>query len=209
MNTIGTFLEKARSEKNVSLEKLEQTTKIKKQFIEAIEKEKWENLPEYPVVLGFVKNITGSLDVSTDTALALLRRDYPPKKLKVTPSPDVEKKFTWSPKLTFMIGIGLFLLTLLGYLGFTYFRFISPPKLLITKPVEEEIVLSSELKVVGTTDTDAKIEVNNQPILVDLNGNFEGSIEISEETDEIVIVATSRSGKETKINRKIVNETKN
>ncbi|MBL7036375.1 helix-turn-helix domain-containing protein [Candidatus Microgenomates bacterium] len=207
MNTIGTFLSSARREKGVSLEQLELTTKIKKQFLEAIEKENWESLPEYPVILGFVSNIAGSLDVPVDTALALLRRDYPPKKLKVTPSPDVEKKFVWSPKLTFAIGVGLFLLTLLGYLGFQYTRFMNPPKLFISKPTEEEIVLSTKLKVSGITDTDAKIEVNNQPILVDSSGNFEGTVEISEDAGEITFVATSRSGKETKINRKIVNET--
>lgn len=209
MNTIGTFLNKARLQKKISLSKLESVTKIKKQFIKAIEKEDWNNLPEYPVILGFVRNIAGSLDVSADTSLALLRRDYPPRKLKVTPSPDVEKKFTWSPKLTFVIGIGLFLLTLLGYLGFSYSRFMSPPILIVQKPAEEEIVLSTLLKVTGITDTDAKIEVNIQPILVDADGNFTGEIEISEYLGEIVIVATSRSGKETVINRKIINETKN
>jgi len=209
MNTIGTFLNKARLQKKISLSKLESVTKIKKQFIEAIEKEDWKNLPEYPVILGFVRNIAGSLNVSVDTSLALLRRDYPPKKLKVTPSPDVEKKFTWSPKLTFMVGIGLFLLTLLGYLGFSYSRFISPPILMVQKPAEEEVVLSTVLKVMGTTDTDAKIEVNNQPVLVDADGNFEGVVEISEDLGEIIIIATSRSGKETVINRKIINETKN
>lgn len=208
MNTIGTFLNKARKEKQISLEKLESITKIKKEFINSIEKEDWEALPEYPVILGFVRNISASLDVSTNTSLALLRRDYPPKDLKVTPSPDVEKKFVWSPKLTFMVGVGLFLLVLLSYLGFTYLRFIKPPQLLVQKPKEEEIVLSKKVLISGKTNTDVKVEVNNQPVIVDSDGNFKGEVEISESTDEIIIVATSRSGKQTTINRKIVNETK-
>lgn len=206
MITIGTFLNVARKEKNITFEKLESVTKIKRSFIKAMENEDWDNLPDYSVVLGFVRNISGSLDVSVNTALALLRRDYPPKTLKVTPSQDVEKKFSWSPKLTFFVGVGLFLIVLLGYLGFQYAGFVGSPQLVVNKPKEEEIVLSSNVLVEGTTETDAKVEVNNQPILVDADGNFKGNVEILKDTEEIIIKAISRSGKETVINRKIVVE---
>ena len=206
MNTIGTFLNKARKKKGLSLEKLESATKIKKNFLKAIEREEWEKLPEYPTVLGFVRNIAESLDISGLTALALLRRDYPPKDLKISPTPDVEKKFSWTPKLTFLLGIGVFLIILLGYLGIQYLNFMSPPKLIIQEPEKEEIILSKKVQVKGTTDTDSKVEVNNQPIIVDSDGNFEGEVEISKDTKEIIFVATSRSGKVTTINRKILNE---
>lgn len=203
MNTIGTVLGNARRERSVSLEQLESITKIKRNFIEAIEKEDWEELPEYPVVLGFVRNIAGSLDVSVESALALLRRDYPPKVLKVTPNPDVEKKFSWSPRLTFLLGISSFLLILLGYLGFQYMQFKSPPKLVINKPKEGEVVLSNKVLVEGLTETDANIEINNQPLIVDSDGNFKGEIEVSKDTKELIIKAIARSGKETVVNRKI------
>jgi len=203
MNTIGTFLKSAREKKDVGLGKLEAATKIKKVFIRAIEEEDWEKLPEYPVVQGFVRNIADNLGVSTNNALALLRRDYPPKALKISPNPDVEKKFTWSPKFTFAIAISSFLLILLGYLVWQYKNFSSAPKLIIEKPKENEVLISTKVQVEGITNTDSKIEVDNQPILVDQDGNFKGEVEIDKNTTKIIFRAISRTGKETVIEREI------
>ena len=64
MKTIGRALKEARTQKRLSLSKLESQTKIKKNFIQAIENEDWESLPEFPVVVGFVKSIAGALKIS-------------------------------------------------------------------------------------------------------------------------------------------------
>lgn len=203
MKTIGQVLKGARLEKRVTFEKLEFETKIKKNFIEAIEEEDWDKLPSYSVVLGFVRNLAETLGISVEFALALLRRDYPPKKVKVSPSPDIENKVVWSPRLTFFLGIGVFLVVILGYLGFQYSRFVSPPDLEVDRPKEEETLLSKSIVVSGRTDTDANVTVNNQPVIVDQEGNFETTVEVTENTDKLVIKAVSRSGKETTVERKI------
>jgi cytoskeletal protein RodZ len=57
MNSIGKILKNARIKKKLSLSSLSDKTKIKRDFLDAIEKEEWEKLPEFPVVLGFVKSI--------------------------------------------------------------------------------------------------------------------------------------------------------
>ena len=69
MKTIGTFLKESRLKKRYSLIKVENATRIKKEFIEAVEDGNWKALPEFPVVVGFVKNIAQFLDLgerSTD-----------------------------------------------------------------------------------------------------------------------------------------------
>jgi cytoskeletal protein RodZ len=114
MKTIGVLLKEARTKKRYSRARLEKGTKIKKEFIEALEKEKWEELPELPVVQGFVKNIAQFLKIDDKRAAALLRRDYPPKTLSINPKPDVSEKFTWSPKLTFIAGAIVISLAILG-----------------------------------------------------------------------------------------------
>ena len=57
MLSIGELLKQGRLKKKISLVKLEEKTKIKKEFISAIEREEWANLPDYPTVLGFVKTL--------------------------------------------------------------------------------------------------------------------------------------------------------
>ncbi len=204
MRTIGEIIKQARIEKKISLAKLEKETKIKKSFIEAMEKGDWKNLPELPVITGFVKNIAGALKINKKQMVALLRRDYPPKRLSINPKPDVSDKFTWSPKLTFLIGSLVVFFTILTYLGFQYKSFIALPSLEIETPQENQVVTKSVLIVSGLTDTEATIKVNNQPVLVDENGKFSAEIEVFERTEEIVIRALSRSGKESVIRRTII-----
>jgi cytoskeletal protein RodZ len=203
MKTIGEYLKEARVKKRFSQEKIAKETKIKEDFISSIEKEDWESLPEFPVVVGFVKGIAKFLKVDERQAVALLRRDYPPKVLPVNPKPDVSRTFTWTPRLTFILGITIVALVILGYLGFQYSNFVRPPKLFVERPLEGEVVKEEKLTVFGRTDPDVTVKVNNQPVLVEDNGTFETEIEIFEGTEEIVIKAVSRSGKETTVQRKI------
>lgn len=206
MKTIGIFIKEARIKKRFSQEKIAEETKIKKEFVASIEKENWEALPEYPVVTGFVKQISKYLKLDERQAVAFLRRDYPPRVLPVNPKPDVAKKFVWSPKLTFIIGIALIAIAVLGYLAFQYSNFISPPKLIVYEPKEEQVIKQNKLIVSGKTDQDVTMKINNQPILVEEDGSYKAEIEIFEGTEEIVVKAISRSGKETVIRRKIYPE---
>lgn len=208
MKTIGGAIKEARTRKKYSLSKLENVTKIKKDFIGALEKEDWGSLPEFPVLNGFVKSIAGALGAGEKSLLALLRRDYPPKALSINPKPDVSDKFVWSPKLTFAVGVGIIMVLVTGYLGIQYKKFISPPTLNVLTPEEEQVVKERRVKVTGKTDGDAIVKINNQPVLLDSEGNFEAEIEIFEGTSEIVVKAQSRAGKETIVRRKIIPELK-
>ena len=203
MKQVGQLLKDGRVSKGYSLSDLEAETKIRKSFLEAIEASEWDKLPEFPVVSGFIKNIASSLDIDRNQAVALLRRDYPPKNVSVNPKPDVSDKFTWSPRITFLAGVLIIAVLLLGYLGFQYIKFISPPDLVVERPKEEERVTESNLTVEGRTSASSRLEVNNQPVLVEDDGKFKTEIEVFEGTTEIVVKAISRSGKETIVHRPI------
>src|SRR3989339_313378 len=166
MKTVGDILKLARLKKRYSLKNVEGETKIKKEFIEAIENGNWTVLPDFPVVSGFVKNLASYLEVDVKTAYAILKRDYPPQKLSINPKPDVGGKFTWTPKYTFLVGILIVVLTLLGYLGFQFVKFNSPPTLEVAKPQNNFITTSNKTDVSGKTDSDATVKINNQLVLV-------------------------------------------
>ena len=96
-----------------------------------------------------------------------------------------------------------------GYVGFQYYKFTSPPSLEVYKPIEGEIVKGRRLVVTGQTNPQVVLKVNNQPVLVSEDGDFKTEIEIFEGTEEVIIKAISRSGKETVIQRKIVTKLEN
>lgn len=203
MKTIGQILKDARVAKEYSLIHLEGMTKIKSGFINSIEDEKWGALPPFPTVLGFVKNLSTALSVDPKMAVAVLKRDYPPQKMKISPKPDVDSKFVWSPKLTFAAGISLVFLVLFGYLLFQYIHFISPPHLTLDSPKEDQVVTGGSVTVFGSTDSDAKITVNDQPVGISSDGKFSVNLDVIKDTKEIVVTASSRSGKVNTISRRI------
>ena len=204
MKTIGELLKEKRVKKRHSQARLEKITKIRKSYIDAIEKENWNRLPERPVVAGFVKNIAQALNVDQRQTSALFRRDYPPRSLRVNPKPDVLTKFVWSPRLTFLVGVLLVVFGIFAYLIAQYISFIRPPSLEVITPTENEIVNMRVIEVAGFTDADASVVINNQPVIVKEDGKFVAEIEIFEGTEVVVIKAKSRSGKETLVRRKII-----
>ena len=208
MKSIGQVIKETRIRKKISLSHLSSVTKIKEEFLASVEQGQWNLLPEYPVVVGFVKNISVALSLNPKSSVALLRRDYPPKELKINPKPDVAKEFIWSPKLTFLVGIVIVVLGVFGYLIFQYINFISPPELNVDVPTMGQTVNTKNLTVSGKTDPEATVVVNNQPILLDENGHFSTEIEVFDGTKEVTVIAKSRSGKETAITRKIEVELK-
>jgi cytoskeletal protein RodZ len=203
MKTIGQILKEARVKKRYSLGKMEEATKIKADFIGNIEKGNYQGLPAFSTTLGFVKSIAKTLGVEESMAVAIFKRDYPPKVQAIVPKPDVGKKFVWGPKLTFTIGVWLIIALVLGYLIVQYVKFLSPPSLEVIAPKENEVVSSLTLNVSGKTNSDAKVIINNQPAIVDDNGSFSTTLDVNSETKEINVVATSRSGKVTQIKRNI------
>lgn len=204
MKTIGELIKSARVRKKYSIKSLGETTRIKGDFISAIETGDWANLPNFSTTLGFIKSIAGNLGIQEKTAVAFFKRDYLPKKQNLNPKPDITQKFVWSPKLSFTLGISFIILVVLGYLVLQYLRFISAPKLTIQTPIENTAIEGRYIVVSGKTDTDAKVVVNNQPVLVDSDGKFVVGLEVSPETKEIIITATSRSGKMTEVKRDIL-----
>lgn len=206
MRKIGLFLKEERTKKKLSLLQMERETKIKREFIDLIEKGEWKDLPEYPVVMGFVKTIAKSLGVSEDTAMAFLRRDYPfdKAKLPVNPKPDLELNKSISPK-TITILLSVFAaLCIFGYLIYQYLLYLSPPKLDVKNPPELQEVQTSEVYISGTTDPDATLTVNNQQVLISESGEFSDKIGIGEKTRDLVFIARSRYGKETVVVRAIM-----
>jgi cytoskeletal protein RodZ len=203
MLTIGEHFKKVRHARGITLDELENKTKIKRVFLRSIEKDEWQKLPEYPVLFGFIKNIAKALGMDEAKAVAIFRRDYPLPELSLTPKPPLKKEFRIGPRLTFLVGIALVIVILLSYLGFQYFKFVRPPALNVLEPTQGQVVRKKTLKISGKTDPDAVVKVNNQPVLVSNDGNFETEIDIFEGTHQVDIVAISRSGKVTAIKRTI------
>jgi cytoskeletal protein RodZ len=208
MRSVGRYLKDGRIARNYSLEQLAEITKIKKDFLAAIEMQKWDKLPEFPVVNGFVKNFADAVNIDKNFAVSLLRRDYPVEKKPLKPKAEIRGSYGISPRFAFFIGVVVILLGVFGYLAFAYYKFIQPPKLSVSDPREGQVIYENSLVVTGKTNPNAAIRINDLPATVDEDGNFSKRIEINGDSNKVTIKAISRSGKEVSVERSIDVEVK-
>ncbi len=71
METFGQILESARTSKRISLKKVSQKLLIKKEHLEALEKQNWQKLPESTFVKGYTTSYSKYLGLDVEKMLAI------------------------------------------------------------------------------------------------------------------------------------------
>lgn len=207
MKTVGELLKGARLTKNIRRTQISRKTKIGLEYIKALEKNEFNKLPEAAFVRGFIRNYANAVDLNPDQALAVFRRDYDqdprgqviPRKLT---QPNTRTQSLFTPKTTLVLSSIIFVSLLGAYFVYQYRLLAGAPQLVITQPQDNERV-NATLTVVGRTDPQATIAINNQKVEVGEDGVFEQSLILPEGTRTITIEATSRSGKTKTVQRTV------
>lgn len=73
----------------------------------------------------------------------------------------------------------------------------SNPKLEITSPKDGDTVKDSPVSISGRTDSDVTVTINERLAIVRSDGNFTGSLSLSNGDNKIKIVVTDRAGNQT------------
>lgn len=176
---------------------LSQETRIKVEFLEALENERWEDLPELPILIGFVKNIADVLNVNADTLVVLLRRDYKKPESDVSVSRKSIKRLKIPRLPQYVYFVVLVVVVSLSYLIYQYVSFNTPPDISIISPISGQVVGGDTVIVRGVTDPSASVVINTQPSIVNEDGSFEVEVVVSATSSTVQVVARSRSGLET------------
>lgn len=208
MKTVGILLKEARTIRGYSLEEVERATKIRVKFLSAIEADDFRILPTAAIVHGFVNNYAEFLGLNSQTVLAFLRRQmHEVPKASLLPKRAgifLNRSFfqlTPSKFLLILIGslIGVFLL----YLGLQYRQIKEPPHLSLELPKDQRVISEKRIEVIGQTDSDATVMVNNVSVLVRSDGRFYDTVTLEPGVNKITIIATSRFGKTTTMTREV------
>lgn len=208
MKTVGSILKTARIEKGYTIEDVEKAIKIRTRFLEAIESDDYAPLPSLAYAKGFVKNYADFLGLDSGNVLAFFRRqsqDVP--KQTLLPN-QINKHFIptpyrFTPRRFLMVITGIVIVLFLSYFGLQYRTLQSAPLLVIESPSDEMISTQPRVNIVGRTDTDATVVINNVSVFVRSDGKFFDTIAITPGVNTIVVTSTSRYGKMTTVERKV------
>lgn len=208
MRTVGQILKEERERKFYTIDEVEKTTKIRKELLEALEAGQYQKLPPSTFVQGFIKNYGKFLELNVEKLLAVFRREFsqaqhPPRVLDSFSNPVEKRRIKITPTRALSFVILTLVVIFFAYLWFEYRFLVGAPFLIVDQPVDQLNTASIEITVSGRTDPEAKIKINEQEIGVDQNGKFSQPIKLSENMNNIVVSAISKSGKETRIQRTV------
>ena len=182
MLILGEKLKEERLIKNLSLEDVSKSTKIKEVFLECIENGEYEKLPSSSYAHGFVRNYIKFLKLPEKEMMALFRREFDEEKAySVLPKGlDRTQEFSLSGFKIRQTAVIIFIIFIifLGYILFAYrYAFLNPPLKIIT-PKNGSVILTSEIRVLGKTDSNSTVYIDKIAVSVDSSGNFEKTITV-------------------------------
>ncbi|MBI2613803.1 MAG: helix-turn-helix domain-containing protein [Candidatus Levybacteria bacterium] len=203
----GERLSEERIKKGLTLEDVSKATKIRLSFLTYIEKGEYKKLPLGTYAHGFVRNYAKFLGLPEHELLALFKREYDEDKfVKVLPDGFARKddfplkriKFAHTLKVIILI-----LIVLAAYIIFQYRAAIFNPSLSVSKPKDGEIIKTQEITVMGKTDLNSTVFINNETASLDKDGNFTKKVNVFPGKARITIKAVNNFSKTTTVDRYI------
>lgn len=92
MSDLGQLLKKARTERGISLDDIQESTKIRKRYLEAIEEGNYKALPGNFYVRAFIKSYAETVGLDPDEVLRLYRNVIPETHVEQTVEPVIRKR---------------------------------------------------------------------------------------------------------------------
>lgn len=207
--TLGEKLKKAREEKQTDLLKIEEITGIQVKYLMALEMGHYHEIPGEIYLKNFLKTYAKTLNLNSEKILKLYQEE---QKILNRHNPNLFPEIKNKTRLLFISNIlkkslvGIFLIILLFYIIFEVKNIISPPKLIIREPADNLIISEPTVNVIGNTDINSNVTINEQEILKNSDGSFNKIINLQSGLNLIKISAQKKHSRETIKYRKIMVE---
>ena len=201
MIKVGQKLKDARLEKNLNLREISDATKIREEFLEAIEKGEYEKLPGPSYAHGFVRNYSKYLGLPEEETLAIFRREFDTKAAyEVLPKGLLGgREFSIKrlrPNRSFILATFSILILFLFILYQYRFAFLNP-SLQVFEPKKDQVITTLSVKISGKTNPDSTVFVGNEAVSLEKDGSFEKTVTFFPGKTTITIKTVNRFGKET------------
>jgi len=202
---LAEFLKEKRQNKNLSLGKLSDLTKIQIYHLEALEAGQFEKLPPLVYRAGIFKRLSKFLDIDENEIIRMYEREVPIVETTSYEKNILPKKnphfFLTQKKIIVFLG-ALLLILLSTYLWYQFNFLVGPPNLVV-EPKEDMVIKQELLTVKGKTDNGVDLTINGENVFVASNGNFSKDVQLAGGINVIEIKAVNNFGKITRIIRQI------
>ncbi len=209
--TLAQKLKRARRAKKIRLPDVAKKLNINLKYLQALEKGKYDNIPTGVYGKNFLKEYAWLLGLDCNKLIDL----YQSEKENLSPADDqiifsnqiIKKHQLWTiPKIIKNSLIVLIILICFGYLGFLLKQVLSPPELFLYSPEENLITDSQTVSVIGKTEPEVYLTINEELVLVDTEGNFSKIVNLKKGVNIIQIICSKKYGRNEAVTRHILFE---
>ena len=191
----------------MSVVEIARLAKIQPKYLLALESGEYENLPSPVYVKGFLKSLSGIYGISLSNLLVQyeaekgLLQNLEPLERDTQQVP--VRQFVFSPKTLTLAGLAVLGALSLSYLYFQVSSLHRPPSLVVISPEADGMMDTSLVVLKGHTEPGAAVYLNNQPLVVDVNGNFQENLSLAPGTNLLAIKSVNKFGKENTVTRAV------
>jgi len=201
--TLGERMKKLRNERRLSLADISKSTKIQAKYLEYIEEGDYLKLPADVYVKGFIRSYAAFMGLDEVTLIKQYQREKGIHKniKKIVDddngnAPIKFSSFIITPKIIIFSVIIILASASFLYLYKEVNNFISAPRLVIIKPSDGLSIDGNLTHVTGIAEKDALVFINDQPVLVNENGEFSEDVGLKSGLNMITVKARSKFNKE-------------
>lgn len=208
MIRVGQRLYEERTRRGLTIDEVAKATKIRPQFIKAIETGNFRQLPSSAYAIGFVKNYVAFLGLPTRQFLPMFRREFDEKEYaEVLPESFTRTRAFSTKKYRYIRIIVVVLAILIPVFCYSLFQYryaFFNPALRIQNPSDMSHIKSDSVSVTGKTDPNVLISINGSSVLVDDNGYFTKDIPVFPGAMTVTVTAVNSFGRKTTLQRHII-----
>ena len=192
----------------VTLDLIEKRTHIQRNYLEALEEGRFEDLPEPLYSRNFIRSYARALGADEKYFLELYDEECGLCDLiepMCSPRQRVKSKrfYIWSRFVRYGL-IASLLLCVLSYIGYQVVSIIAPPEVVLLSPADDILTHEAMITVQGFVEGEASVYINGEPIVVYDDFTFEAIIDLEQGLNDIVVEAERRYSRRAVIERSVV-----
>lgn len=206
IKTIGNILREKRKELKLEIKQISEITKIRADYLTALEEGNYNTFPSEVYLKGFLKNYAKYLGISTEKALALYRRENERKggesDLSSISNGLEQKSFVFTPNKVLILIALLSIIIIVVYLSSYIGQVIKKPDLSLTSPVafneEGEVSYKTDanfIEITGKVQIGSKLKINDTELKLNNFEEFTKKFDLTEGSNVLVLSAESQFGR--------------
>ncbi len=206
--TLGEKLRELRRSKAVSLPMLEDATRVQRRYLEALERGRYDELPEPLYTRNYLRSYTRALGADENYFIELYEDEVGQVDF-LAPHRLPRERVRRSRFLVFskFIAAGTLLVMVLGVIGYFIWQtssLLRPPTIVITNPEDGLTVDSALLPLEGyVKDKDVAVLVNGKTTVISADQKFLTEVDLHRGLNLITIEAKRRYSKKAVIERRV------